>query len=119
MDVRNLRKGLVALALASVLAACSSGSPEALVESAKNYIAKSDYSAAIIQLKNALQDAPNNAEARMLLARALLETGDPTAAETEARKALDYKYPDNQTVPLIARAMLARGDYRKLVNEFA
>ena len=45
--------------------------PEALVASAKALLAKNDNSAAIIQLKNALQKDPDIAEARFLLGKAL------------------------------------------------
>ena len=56
-----------------LLASCGGDSPESLVKSARDYLAKGDYSAAVIQLRNALQKAPNNAEARYLLGTALIE----------------------------------------------
>ena len=58
------------------LSAVAPTSPDALVASAKEYLAKNDRNAAVIQLKNALQKNPDLAEARFLLGKALLETGE-------------------------------------------
>lgn len=101
-----------------LLGACGGDSPESLVLSSKDYLAKSDAKAAVIQLKNALQKSPNHAEARFLLGSALLESGDPTGAEVELRKAMELKHPADATVPLLARAMLSGGQAKKLVDEF-
>lgn len=117
MDGRILRLAAAIVAGACIVAACSDSNPASLVSSGKTYLAKADYQAAIIQLKNALQRQPENGEARVLLARALLETGDAAAAETEARKALDSKYSENDAVPVLARAMLSQGQMRKVVDE--
>ena len=61
---QDVRAGLAVAALALALAGCSSqNDPAALVASAKAALAKSDLPTATIQLKNALQKAPDNAEA--------------------------------------------------------
>lgn len=104
--------------LTLMLGACSGDSPENLVASSKDYLAKKDTKAAVIQLKNALQKNPNLAEARFLLGSALLENGDVAGAEVELRKALELKHPADATVPVLARAMLAGGQVKKLVDEF-
>lgn len=110
--------GSVLLA-AMILAACGGEKPEALLASAKDYLAKNDSKAAIIQIKNALQANPNQPEARYLLGKALLESGDPAAAEVELRKALDQKYSVEQVTPLLARALLAQGQAKKITEELA
>jgi putative PEP-CTERM system TPR-repeat lipoprotein len=117
MNLRTLRAALAIAALACIVAACSDNSPASLVASARTYLAEGDYPAAIIQLKNALQVAPENGEARALLARALLESGDAVAAESEARKALDAKYSENDVVPILARALMVQGQPRKVTSE--
>ncbi len=109
---------LVALA-ALGLAGCGKDNPTALVASAKSYLAKNEYEAGIIQLKSALQIAPDNAEARILYGKALLDTGRPAAAETEIRKAIELKYPADETYPLLARAMVDQNAYAKVVAELA
>src|SRR5690348_3048496 len=115
--LRTVRCALIAAALA--LAACSSNDPVSLIASARTYLGKSDPKAASIQLKNALQKQPDNAEARFLLAQALLETGDAAGAEAEARKALDLKYPADEVQPILARAELAQGAFQRVTTDFS
>ena len=119
MTTRGLAHVLTIIAAAVALAACGRDDPASLVASARNYLAKGDPKAAIIQLKNALQEVPTSAEARFLLAKSLLESGDSVGAETEARKALDLKYPGDEAYPVLASALLQQGELRKLVAELS
>src|SRR5215468_4338039 len=114
---RAIVLAMSALAAVVVLQGCNKNDVPGLIASAKSYMAKSDQSAAIIQLKSALQQAPDNPEARFLLAKSYLENGEPGPAETEFRKALDLNYPRNEIYPLLARAMLAQGQFAKLVTD--
>lgn len=102
----------------ALLIACSQASPDKLVASAKDYLAKGDRPAAIIQLKNALQAAPDNGEARFLLGKASLETRDFPSAEKELRRALDLNYSADAVLPLLARAMSELERYEALINDF-
>ncbi len=109
----------VAAVLCLLLAACSGGgNTESMLASAKEYMAKNDNKAAIIQIKNALQKSPNSAEARLMLATALLAVGDVVAAELEFRKALELKQSADLVVPPLAKTMLAMGQFKKLTDEF-
>ncbi len=117
MSKPSLCRSVTVAALVIAMAACGSGDPAGYVASAQKYLAKADYNAAIIELKNALTVAPNRADARFLLAKALLESGSPRDAETEARKALQFQYPTDQALPLLLRALLLAGEYKKVVGE--
>src|SRR5438552_6955509 len=107
--------GVVA-GLCVLLASCGD-SPESLVRSARDYLAKGDSNAAVIQLRNALQKAPNNAEARYLLGTVLTERREPAGAVKELRMALQLGYPPEQTLPALARALIDDGDAKELVTE--
>ncbi len=104
-----------ACVLAAGLSGCKEESPAALVAQAKQSQQKGDNAAAMIQLKNALAASPDNAEARYLLAQLSLDAGDALAAEKEARKALSLKHPE--ALPLLAKALLAQGQYKKVLDE--
>ena len=108
-----------ALAAALTLSACGGDQPEKLVESAKGYLAKNDPNAAVIQLKNALQKNPEFAEARFLLGKTALTTGDIPTAEKELRRAYELKYAPDQVVPLLASAVVQMGEPKKMIEEFA
>lgn len=114
----HAQAALSALMLSLLLGACGE-KPEAMLSSAKDYLAKNDSKAAVIQIKNALQSNPNLPEARFLLGTALLNSGDPVGAETELRKALDLKHPHDLVLPALAQAMLAQGQAKKLTDELA
>ncbi|MQM31557.1 MAG: PEP-CTERM system TPR-repeat protein PrsT [Candidatus Accumulibacter phosphatis] len=119
-SMQRLRKVAVSGLLAALLlVGCGGEKPEAMLASAKQYLAKNDSKAATIQLKNALQQKPDLAEARFLLGKALLEAGDATGAEIELRKAQGYKYPADEVTPLLARSLLALGQADKVTGEMA
>jgi putative PEP-CTERM system TPR-repeat lipoprotein len=115
----NSISGALALLTAITLVACSDDRPETLLASAKDYIAKGDNKAAVIQLKNVLQDAPNQGEARFLLGQTLLASGDASAAEVELKKAKELDYPSDQITPELARALLMLGQGKKIIDEYA
>ncbi len=110
---------MTALMLSLFLAGCGGGSTESMLTSAKEYLAKNDNKAAIIQIKNALQKNPDSPEGRFLLGSALLKSGDPANAEAEFRKALALKHSPDELVPELARAMLSTRQYKKLTDEFS
>lgn len=107
------------LLAALCLAGCADDRPETLLASARDYLARHDSRAAVIQVKNALQKRPDLPEARFLLAKALLESGDAAGAELEARKAIELRHPADQAVPLLAKALLAQGKTGKAIEELA
>src|SRR5512133_3195653 len=109
--------GVAAVLAALAVAGCFGKDASSYVTSAKSYLAKSDYRAAIIEAKNALQKEPDNAEARVLLAASLLGSGDAAGGEAEVRKAIALHAPDDRTYPLLARALAAQGQFGKIASE--
>ena len=113
-----LRGFVLAMALGAALTACRNESSSDLIRSARDYQAKGDHQAAIIQLKNAIQKQPDNGEARLLLGRSSLVIGDPATAEKEFRKAAEYGQPPAAVSQWIAQSMLDSGEVDKVVAEF-
>lgn len=115
------RSTLVATLVASLfLFACSTGDDSAaMVAAAKESLAKKDAKTAVIQLKSSLQKTPDSAEARFILGKTFLEMGDVRAAAIELQKARDLNIDQEVVVPLLARALAAAGQSRKVTAEFA
>ncbi|WP_342635520.1 XrtA/PEP-CTERM system TPR-repeat protein PrsT [Aquabacterium lacunae] len=101
------------------LIACSGSDPAELMSSAKAYAEKRDHAAAVIQLKNLIQQQPDSAEARWLLAQSLQATGDAVGAESEYRKALSLGYSPDLVVPRLVETMLVQLQHQKVVDQFA
>lgn len=87
------------------------------VQRAKDFQAKSDFKAAGIELKNALNKNPKNAEARWLLGEVYLELGQGAAAqkELEQAQALGINV-ESVNVPL-GRAYLLQGKQQQVLDE--
>lgn len=112
-------RGVAIAALTAALLAGCGQSPEDMLASAKSYMEKQDLSAASIQLKNALQENGNLAEARFLLGSIHVRQGDAVGAVKELQRARELGYPQEQIAPLLARALLRAGELDKLLEEFA
>jgi putative PEP-CTERM system TPR-repeat lipoprotein len=105
------------LLLALLLGGCGDRTDRDL-DKARALLAGRQGPAAVIQIKSVLQKHPDLGAARLLLGTALLEGGEPVAAEIELRRALELQAPDTQVVPVLARAMLSMGQTEKLIAQF-
>lgn len=108
---------LFALMLSIGLTACGGESSEALVEKAQQSLAGGARDAAIIQLKTAIQEDQNNAEARFLLGKLHLEMNDFASAEKELKRARDAGYDADTANPLLAKALLGQGEFKRLLDD--
>ncbi|HKO87474.1 MAG TPA: XrtA/PEP-CTERM system TPR-repeat protein PrsT [Burkholderiales bacterium] len=122
MTTKNVLRRIASLSAllccsVALLAGCGE-KPEALVASAKEYRAKNDHNAAIIQLRNALQQQPNNAEARYLLGMSLYATRDFFTAEKELQKALELGYSAERVLPVLGRVMLEIDREAALLSQY-
>jgi putative PEP-CTERM system TPR-repeat lipoprotein len=106
------------LVLTSVLVtACFEPGADAQLDKARQHLAKRETSAAIVAIKSALQASPQSAPARYLFGQALLAGGDAAGAELEFRKAMALKYPPDEVVPALARALLRQGKLKDLLDD--
>ncbi|MCP5368076.1 MAG: PEP-CTERM system TPR-repeat protein PrsT [Hyphomicrobiales bacterium] len=104
----------LAVAVATLLAACDDGPAidveQYLTETAR-YLDEGQYRAGIIQAKNVIKEAPENARARLLLGRMLLEQGNAAAAEIELTRAQSLGSDKDAVLPWLGRAQLAQGKF--------
>ena len=109
---------LLALVLsAGLLTACGKEDSAALLAEARAMIAAGDYKAATIQLKNALTQDENNAEARFELGKLYLDQSDLASAEKEFRRAREAGSEANAVIPMIARTLLGQREFDRVLEE--
>lgn len=109
---------IISLMLSAGLAGCEkSVSSASLMVEAKQYQQKGDNKAALIQLKNAATNSPENAEVRFQLANLYNHTGDPVSAEKEIRKALALGLDSSRAAPELAASLLSQGQPQKAIEE--
>ncbi|MEH6567713.1 MAG: XrtA/PEP-CTERM system TPR-repeat protein PrsT [Halioglobus sp.] len=100
------------IAILTILAACGGGvSVEEHITRANQFISESKYDSAIIELKNVLQEDKESAQARWLLGKIYLDSGDVRSAEKELQHALKLKWPEEDVIPALAISMLAQGKF--------
>ncbi|WP_426161581.1 XrtA/PEP-CTERM system TPR-repeat protein PrsT [Pseudoduganella sp. R-32] len=73
--------------------------------------------AAVIHLKNLLQQEPGHGAARRMLGELHLAMGDAVSAEKELRRALALGQPRQELLPLLVRAMLAQASWQGVLDE--
>ena len=100
-------------------AGCGQNDPATLIASAKSYLAKSDYKAAIIELKSALQKAPR--QSRSEIPACQVPARQPAtlqAAETEVRKAIESRLRAGRSRIRCWRGRCcSQGQSKKLITE--
>jgi len=79
--------------------------------------ARGEDRAAVIHLKNLLQQKPGIADARRMLGELHLAQGDPVSAEKELRRALALGQSRAELLPFLVRAMLLQAAYQAVLDE--
>ncbi|MBO0710067.1 MAG: PEP-CTERM system TPR-repeat protein PrsT [Acetobacteraceae bacterium] len=85
---------------------------------AREAMQKGDLKSAQIELRNAVRDDPQNAEAHYQLGRVNLFLGDPVAAEKEEKAARERGYDPRKIVAVLGQAYISQGKYHDLLNDF-
>lgn len=107
---------VLSLVLSLSITGCGKPSAEAQLQKARDYMAKGEKKAAIIEFKNLLADHPDNADARRQLGQLYLETGETDAALIELKKAVEYGADEANTASSLAKVLLAKGDFAKVLD---
>ncbi|MGQ9685012.1 MAG: XrtA/PEP-CTERM system TPR-repeat protein PrsT [Thiobacillaceae bacterium] len=92
-------------------------SPEDHVDAAHSHIDRGDRQAAIIELKNALQMAPENAQVRYELGKLYLADQDYASAEKELKRARDGGLRTDDLPTLLARALIGLRQPKRVLDE--
>ncbi|MFM8333565.1 MAG: XrtA/PEP-CTERM system TPR-repeat protein PrsT [Candidatus Methylumidiphilus sp.] len=90
---------------------------DAPLQQARLAMDKGQIKAAVIELKNLLQQSPDNADARALLGEAYLKLGDGASAVKELEKARDLNLPKAQWVASLAQAYLLANQGKTLLEK--
>lgn len=106
-----------AVALGFAFTTAYAASADDYVASARERLAEGEPKAAIIELKNALQNDPSHLDARLLLGSLHLRNADGAAAAKELGRARDLGATAEQWMPGYARAMTLQGEFRKMLEE--
>jgi tetratricopeptide (TPR) repeat protein len=89
-----------------------------LIEQSQKAFQKGELLLAIIQAKSAVHLEPMSAAARAQLGICQMQAGDALNAEDQLRQARYHGAPEALVLPHLFEAMLARGEFEQLVDEF-
>ncbi|MFT5676860.1 MAG: putative PEP-CTERM system TPR-repeat lipoprotein [Paraglaciecola sp.] len=103
MEYKYMKVFYLAFTLLAIVG-CSPSDPQENISAAKEYMAQNKPSAAIIELKNAIQNAPQSAEARFELGKIYLQERQFENAEKELSRAVDFGLNKYQVLPKLAKA---------------
>ncbi|MEQ6340477.1 MAG: PEP-CTERM system TPR-repeat protein PrsT [Gammaproteobacteria bacterium] len=117
----NLRAcALAAVLVAPTLTSCDSVgnlTPQQHVQRAKDFQDKGDLGSSIIELKSALQQSPDNAEARLLLGENYVKAHQGKEAEKELLQAQKLGVARSAVLPTLIKAILLQGDLDRVLAE--
>lgn len=108
--------GVVGLGGVAVLMLAPSRNAQQYMADAQAFVAKGDLSSALIQLRNAVQREPGNANARYQLAVVSLRANDAVSAEKEIKVAQERGLSDDIVLPILGAAYLEQGKFDVLIN---
>lgn len=94
-------------------------SAEEHFQRAQQYQSEGNIPAAVIELKNTLQQDPGNGEARLALGQIYLESGDHAGATKELMRARELGIVEARVREPLVEAMLLGRQYRSVLDELA
>src|SRR5271163_4734717 len=111
--------GLLLVSAQAFLTGCGGESVQTSIDRATQELRIGSDQAAFIDLKHAVDKAPKNPSARLLLAEAELRLGNPLAARQDVERARNAGAQSESVADLQARIDLAGGEANQLLNELA
>jgi putative PEP-CTERM system TPR-repeat lipoprotein len=98
-------------------ATASAGEGSSYLRAAQEYLKKGDLKSALIELRSAAQQAPQDPKIRAELATTYLRLGDAGSALREARAARERKGDEADYLPVLAQALLRLGKFADLLGQ--
>jgi len=114
---QTLRRSLGGLLLCVSLFACDMTTPDEHYANAQDHLARNEIRSAVIELKNALQKAPDMAKARLALGEVQAILGDYPSALKEFERAMDLGLQGDETRVGLLRAKVHLGRFREVIGE--
>ena len=87
------------------------------LQRAKDFRGEGKLQSSVIELKNALQKNPDNAQARWLLGEIYVDLGQAADAESELLKAKELGVPEESLKVPLGKALLAQGRYQRVLSD--
>lgn len=112
---KNLLNFGLLLSMLALLFGCGE-SQDVWFSRAQQLANEKDYPAAIFELKSLLQEFPENAQARWLLATLYLDVEDGASAEKEFLQAKKLGVGEDAVMPFIARALVLQDKYDAVIE---
>lgn len=117
---RALRSFCAGVAVALALGGCDvKPNAEKELDLARREAAKGNYSAAVVRLKNVVQQRPDDPDLRMMLGKVELQLGDPVAAEKEFRRARELNPATPESHLYLVRSLVEQGAFQRVMEETA
>ena len=110
-----LRRGLLICLLA--IAGCEEPSPQQRIENAHAYLQRGDLQLAITELKQILQERPDDAGVRLMLGKLYLTSGDLPYAEKELGRARALGLASAELMAALGELWLKQGRGEQLLRE--
>ncbi len=88
-----------------------------LVTEAKKYQQEGNEKAAIIQLKNAIQQKPDDADVRYLLGTIYNQSGDVLSAEKELNKAISLGMNPKKVISELGQTLVKMGEFQQVLDK--
>lgn len=105
----GLKKSIAIISLVFVLAACQQKTAEEYLQEAAEFSANGNNQAAVVALKNAVQQEPRSSKARFELGKVYLTIKNYESAEKELTRAKELGYAQNEVIVLLAQALQRTG----------
>ena len=118
--MNTFSRKLLLVLVTSLLMSCGLvTSPEEKMAAASASVEDGDYRAAVIQLRNVLVDNPDNIEARLALAKVMIDLADLPTAEKELQRAIDLGAAPLEIERVHLSLLAAKGDYPEVLAALA